>query len=464
MRSNICIVGMGYVGLPLAIAFDAEGYDVTGFDVSPDVVDSLRSGVDTTGEIGDDRVEAGDVTFTDDPTAMGEAAYVVIAVPTPVDESHRPDLSYVESAGETVGRHIERGATVVLESTVYPGATEEVLLPAIERASGWVAGEDFFVGYSPERAVPGDREHGLHNVVKIVSGRSEAVRDDLADLYGSIVGAGVYRAPNIEVAEAAKCIENVQRDVNIALVNELAALFSNWDIDTHAVLEAAGTKWNFHKYQPGLVGGHCIPVDPYYLIHKANRDGHTTELIEAARDVNNRVPERLADMTLAALAERANLVGRKVRPTTADECVAGGVNAIGNGGASRDDGNEYERAADGSLLVFGLAYKPNTDDVRSSAIERCIATLRSAGVTLVGYDPHVDNATIERQFAIEAQEELSFEEFDGALIMTPHQEITECTLGGIREALGEHPIVVDPHAVFRHEGKRLQRAHEYVTL
>jgi UDP-N-acetyl-D-galactosamine dehydrogenase len=457
MRSNICIVGMGYVGLPLAVAFDEAGYDVTGFDISRDVVDALDSGVDTTGEIGDARVSDSAITFTDDPSAMGAAEYVVIAVPTPVDTSYRPDLSYVEQAGETTGEYIQRGTTVVLESTVYPGATEEVLLPAIERTSGWAAGEDFYVGYSPERAVPGDREHGLDNVVKIVSGQTEAVRDGLADLYSSIVGAGIYRAPTIEVAEAAKCIENVQRDVNIALVNELASLFSNWNIDTHAVLEAAGTKWNFHKYQPGLVGGHCIPVDPYYLIHKASRDGHTAELIEAARDVNNEVPVRLAEMTLAALAERAELLGRTVKVSASETSVS----ASTNGGREAD----YERAAaEGSLLVFGLAYKPNTDDVRSTAIETYISTLKSAGVSLVGYDPHVDSDVIEEQFGIETQEELSFDRFDGAVIMTPHQEIVEYGLGEIREALGEQPIVVDPHAVFRHEGKRSPYEHEYVTL
>lgn len=451
MRPNICVVGMGYVGLPLAVAFDAEGHDVSGFDISRDVVETLRGGIDKTGELGNERIRNSDITFTDDPAAMAAAEYIVIAVPTPVDDVHRPDLSYVEGAGETIGEHIERGTTIVLESTVYPGATEEILSPAIERTSGWTAGEDFFVGYSPERAVPGDREHGLHNVVKIVSGQTEAVREDLAELYESIVGAGVYRAPSIEVAEAAKCIENVQRDVNIALVNELASLFSHWDIDTHAVLEAAGTKWNFHKYQPGLVGGHCIPVDPYYLIHKANRDGYTADLIETARNVNNRVPERLADMTLAALAERAELVERTIRATPTEKGTARAANG-------------YEEAADSSLLVFGLAYKPNTDDVRSSAIEHCISILRSAGVTLVGYDPHVDNDTIERQFDIEAQTELSFEGFDGALIMTPHQEITEHDLEGIRGALGDHPVIVDPHAVFRHEGKRSRHAHEYVTL
>ena len=450
---------MGYVGLPLAVAFDGAGYDVTGFDISREVVGALASGVDTTGEIGDARVEDSEIAFTDDPSAIGEAEYVVIAVPTPVDASCQPDLSYVESAGETVGEYIQQGATVVLESTVYPGATEEVLLPAIERTSGWSAGEDFYVGYSPERAVPGDREHGLDNVVKIVSGQTEAVRDDLADLYSSIVGAGIYRAPAIEVAEAAKCIENVQRDVNIALVNELAGLFSNWNIDTHAVLEAAGTKWNFHKYQPGLVGGHCIPVDPYYLIHRANRDGHTAELIKAARDVNNEVPVRLAEMTLAALAERADLLGRTVKASASETATS----ASTNGGAAV--GSAYERAAaEGSLLVFGLAYKPNTDDVRSTAIETCISTLRSAGVSLVGYDPHVDDGVIEDQFGIETQEELSFAGFDGAVILTPHQEIVEYTLEGIREALGEQPIVVDPHAVFRHEGKRSPHEHEYVTL
>ena len=459
MRSNICIVGMGYVGLPLAVAFDGAGYDVTGFDVSREVVDALDSGVDTIGEISDARVEDSQIAFTDDPAAMGEAEYVVIAVPTPVDSSRRPDLSYVESASETAGEQIQQGTTVVLESTVYPGATEEVLLPAIERTSGWTAGEDFYVGYSPERAVPGDREHGLDNVVKIVSGQSEGVRDDLADLYSSIVSAGIYRAPAIEVAEAAKCIENVQRDVNIALVNELAGLFSNWNIDTHAVLEAAGTKWNFHKYQPGLVGGHCIPVDPYYLIHKANRDGHTADLIETAREVNNEVPVRLAEMTLAALAERAGLLCRTLEASATE----GGASMNTNGGTAAGSG--YERAAaEGSLLVFGLAYKPNTDDVRSTAIEAYVSTLESTGVSLVGYDPHVDNATIEDQFGIETQEELSFAGFDGAVILTPHQEIVEHSLGEIRDALGERPIVVDPHAVFRHEGKRSRHEHEYVTL
>ena len=453
MRPKICIVGMGYVGLPLAIAFDGQGYDVTGFDISRDVIESLHSGVDTTGEIGDEHVSASGISFVDDPAAMATAEYVVITVPTPVDDARQPDLSYVEAAGETVGAHIKPGTTVVLESTVYPGATEEVLLPAIERTSGWTGGAEFHIGYSPERSVPGDREHGLHNVVKIVSGRTEGVTDDLAELYGSIVGAGIYRAPTIEVAEAAKCIENIQRDVNIALVNELASLFSNWDIDTHAVLEAAGTKWNFHKYQPGLVGGHCIPVDPYYLIYKAHRDGYTADLIETARDVNNRVSGHLADVTLAALAKRADAIGRAMKATAIEE----------GGHKTRTEGG-YELAQGSSLLVFGLAYKPNTDDVRSSAIEDCLSILQSAGVTLVGYDPHVKNERIERHFGIEAQEELSFNGFDGTLLMTPHEEITGWRLEDIYAALGEHPVVVDPHAVFRQERTESHPEYKYVTL
>lgn len=404
---DLCIVGLGYVGVPIATAFDRGGYDVVGYDVDPETVDQLANGHDPTGDVGDDRIADSDLTVTTEPRVIDAVDYVIVTVPTPVDDLKNPNLAFVEQAGNTIGRHITPGTTVVLESTVYPGATREILGPAIEETSGLVAGEEFYLGYSPERLVPGDDENGFEDVVKIVSGQTDAVLEDLAELYGSVVDADVHRAPSIEVAETAKCIENIQRDLNIALVNELAITCSNLGIDTHAVLEAAGTKWNFHEYSPGLVGGHCIPVDPFYIIYESKRNGFSPQLIEQARKINDYMPKHVGKETLKALNACGNVLG------------------------------------DSTVLVLGLAYKPNVGDVRTSAVAGTIDALEDYDVDVVGYDPHATTAEIREEFGIEAQTELSFDGVDCVLVATPHDEYTELDFTAAAAEMAADPLLVD---------------------
>ena len=328
--SVVAVVGLGYVGLPLAVEFGKRGRTI-GFDLSQAKVESYRRFVDPTGEVATDDLRlAKYLTPTCDPQSLGEADFLVVAVPTPVDDAHQPDFSPLIGASETVGRHMKRGAIVVYESTVYPGATEEVCIPVLEKFSGMKWKADFHVGYSPERINPGDKEHTLTRIVKVVAGDDADTLDKIAALYASIVKAGVHRASGIKVAEAAKVIENTQRDLNIALMNELALIFDRMGIRTADVLEAAGTKWNFLKFAPGLVGGHCIGVDPYYLTHKAQEVGHHPEVILAGRRINDGMGRYVADQLI-------RLMGRK------------GLNPVG-----------------ARILVLGLAFKEDCPDVRNT--------------------------------------------------------------------------------------------------
>ncbi|AGB39581.1 nucleotide sugar dehydrogenase [Natronococcus occultus] len=408
---TVCVVGLGYVGLPLAVGFAQADYEVVGFDVDSSKVETLRNGVDTTGDLSDEDVLDGDITYTTNASAIRDADYVLVTVPTPV-EDERPNLEFIESAAETVGKHLTRGTTVVLESTVYPGVTREEFAPAIEDASGLERGADFFVAYSPERATPGDGEHSLDSVVKVVGGESNDVLENVATLYESVVEAGVHRAPSIEVAEACKVVENIQRDVNIALMNELSMALEKMDIDTQDVLEAAGTKWNFHDYQPGLVGGHCIPVDPYFFAHRARQAGADPELILTGRDVNEAMPDHIADLTIKAL----------------------------------NDG--HKTLCESRILVLGLAYKPNVGDIRSSKVANVIDRLQQFDIDVVGYDPHADGAAVERSFGIDVQESLSFAGFDGVILATPHAEFDDLALDGMVAALNDDPALVDVAGAF----------------
>src|SRR6185503_8274291 len=286
-QTVVAVVGLGYVGLPLAVEFGKQ-YETIGFDLSRAKIDAYRRGFDPTGEVSEAQLAAADkLTVTDDASALARANFIVVAVPTPVDEAHQPDFGPLLGASESVGRNLARGAVVVFESTVYPGATEEICVPVIERHSGMTWKRDFFVGYSPERINPGDKEHSLTKITKIVSGDTPATLERVAGVYASVVKAGVHRASSIKVAEAAKVIENTQRDLNIALMNELALIFHKIGIDTTEVLQAAGTKWNFLPFRPGLVGGHCIGVDPYYLTHKADKLGYHPQVILAGRRIND---------------------------------------------------------------------------------------------------------------------------------------------------------------------------------
>lgn len=407
LTDTICIVGLGYVGLPLAVAFDRAGYTVVGYDVDEAKVEAFRSGRDPTSELSNEEITASSIEFTADPAPIERAEYVIVGVPTPIDEMQSPDLEYVADAGRTVGQHISEGTTVILESTVYPGATREILVPAIEETSGLTGGTDFSYGYSPERMVPGDNDRGLSNVVKIVSGHDEETRDDIAALYGSIVDAGIHRAPEIEVAEASKCIENAQRDLNIALMNELAVACHAIGIDTQDVLEAARTKWNFHDYSPGLVGGHCIPVDPFYIIYESERNGFSPKLMQQSREVNEYMPQHVAKITIQGLNE----CGKVLREST--------------------------------VLILGAAYKPGVGDTRTSQIDGVIDQLRDYSISVEGYDPLASNDTMRDQFDIETQDELTFDGVDGIVLATPHDELVTLDYASAADAMADDPLLVD---------------------
>jgi len=289
---KLCIVGLGYVGLPLAVEL-SKHYTVIGFDIDKKKVDLLKKGVDPTHEVGDETVKRAKINYTNDAKLIKEAQFIIIAVPTPVDKANVPDLQAVKSASEITGKNLSKGAIVVYESTVYPGVTEDICVPLLEQNSGLKCGKDFKIGYSPERINPGDKEHTIDKVIKVVSGMDKESLDVIATVYGKAAKAGVHRATSIRVAEAAKVIENIQRDLNIALMNELSLIFARMGIDTKEVLEAAGTKWNFLKFTPGLVGGHCIGVDPYYLTHKAQELGYHPQVILAGRQINDHMAHRL---------------------------------------------------------------------------------------------------------------------------------------------------------------------------
>ncbi len=407
-RATICVVGLGYVGLPLATAFDAADQRVIGYDVDQEKVDRLAEGEDPTGDVGDERVAESSVRFTADPAPISRAEYVVITVPTPIDDHENPNLEFVEAAGREVGQHLAPGSTVILESTVYPGATETVLVPAIEETSGLTAGEEFNVGYSPERASPGEEGRGVSDVVKIVGADDEETRDELAQLYGRIVDAGVYRAPDVETAELAKVIENVQRDINIALVNELAIACDHMDIDTEEVLEAAGTKWNFHdEYSPGLVGGHCIPVDPHFLAHRSEHEGFSPKLVLQAREINSYLPTHVANRVVRALNDN-----RKV-------------------------------LRESRVLMLGMSYKENVGDIRTSEVDGVIDELASYDVHVEGFDPHGDDDAMREEFDVPVQGSLDPGGFDAIVVATGHDEFANLNFDTLAAEMRDDPVLVD---------------------
>jgi UDP-N-acetyl-D-galactosamine dehydrogenase len=350
-ESTIAVVGLGYVGLPLAVEF-GKRYPTIGFDLSKAKIDAYRSGTDPTGEVSrEDLAAARGLEVTNDAGALARAGFIVVAVPTPVDDAHQPDFAPLVGASESVGRNLKRGTIVVFESTVYPGATEEICVPVIERHSGMKWKRDYFVGYTPERINPGDREHTLTKITKVVSGDTPQTLERVAAIYSSIIPAGVHCASSIKVAEAAKVIENTQRDLNIALMNELALIFHKIGIDTTEVLTAAGTKWNFLPFRPGLVGGHCIGVDPYYLTHKADKLGYHPQVILAGRRINDGMGKYVAEQTVKQMIQRGFPV----------------------------------KAA--KVNVLGLTFKENCPDLRNSRVIDVINELRSYGADVYVHDP-----------------------------------------------------------------------------
>ncbi|MEI7967403.1 MAG: nucleotide sugar dehydrogenase [Betaproteobacteria bacterium] len=365
MSECIAVIGLGYVGLPLAVAFGKKGPTV-GFDLSESKVRSYDQHVDPTGEVSTEEL-ASAVHFraTTDPAALGQADYIIVAVPTPVDEAHQPDFSPLVGASRTAGKHMKRGAVIIFESTVYPGATEEVCVPIIEQVSGLKWKQDFFVGYSPERINPGDRERTVTKITKVVSGDTPETLERVARLYEKVITAGVHRASSIKVAEAAKVIENTQRDLNIALMNELALIFHRLGIDTMEVLRAAGTKWNFLPFRPGLVGGHCIGVDPYYLTYKAEKVGYHPEVILAGRRINDGMGKYVAEQTVKKM--------------------------INSGFSVRGD----------DIVVLGLTFKENCPDTRNTRVIDVIQELRAYGARVHVHDPVADASEARHEYGID---------------------------------------------------------------
>lgn len=386
-KSAVAVVGLGYVGLPLAVALSRH-FRVIGFDISEGRVAELRRGEDSTREVEPAALAEAKVSYTSDPAQLAQAGVIVVAVPTPIDGNRKPDLRPVVGASSTVGAHMSAGAVVVYESTVYPGLTEEICVPILEERSGLTCGKDFTVGYSPERINPGDRVHTLERIVKVVSGQDEPTADLLARLYGTIITAGIHRASSIKVAEAAKVIENTQRDLNIALMNELALIFDRMNIDTTEVLQAAGTKWNFLPFKPGLVGGHCIGVDPYYLTFKAESMGFHPQVILAGRRINDGMGKFIAEKTVKAM-----------------------INA----------GCQVKGARIGLL---GLTFKEDVPDLRNSKVEDILRELYDYHVEVLVHDPLADPEEAREEYGVTLQPLTALRDLDALILAVSHAEFT----------------------------------------
>lgn len=400
-EEKVALVGLGYVGMPIAIEFAKRGVEVIGFDLNAAKIDLYKQGIDPTNEVGDDVIKTSTVEFTADETKLKEAKFHIVAVPTPVNDDHTPDLTPVEGASTILGRNLTKGSIVVFESTVYPGVTEDVCIPILEKESGLKCGVDFKIGYSPERINPGDKVHRLNTITKIVSGMDEETLDVVEKVYEIVVDAGVHRAESIKVAEAAKVIENSQRDINIAFMNELSIIFNKMGIDTQAVLKAAGTKWNFLNFYPGLVGGHCIGVDPYYLTYKAEMLGYHSQIILSGRRINDDMGKYIAE-----------------------SCVK---NLIAAGKAVKD----------AKIGVLGFTFKENCPDTRNTKIIDIVNELKEYGIDPIIADPTADAAEAERLYGIKFVDVDTFKGMDAVILAVAHEEFKDLTVDQIGSMFGE---------------------------
>lgn len=387
-EESISLVGLGYVGMPIAVAF-AKKVKVIGFDVNEAKINLYRSGIDPTNEVGNEAIRNSEVQFTSDETMLQQAKFHIVAVPTPVNEDHTPDLTPVEGASRIVGRNLQKGSIVVFESTVYPGVTEDVCVPILEAESGLVCGVDFKVGYSPERINPGDKVHRLETITKIVSGMDEETLDCVAKIYELVVDAGVHRAESIKVAEAAKVIENSQRDINIAFMNELSIIFNKMGIDTLSVLRAAGTKWNFLKFFPGLVGGHCIGVDPYYLTYKAEMLGYHSQVILSGRRINDSMGAYVAESCVK------NLIA-------ADKHIKGA-----------------------RVAILGFTFKENCPDTRNTKVFDIVKELREYGIDPIVSDPIADAQEAERLYGLRFSHKDALHDLDAVILAVSHEAFAD---------------------------------------
>ena len=417
---TIAVIGLGYVGLPLAVEF-GKARPVIGFDINASRIDALRVGHDTTLEVSNDELTTADqLAFTSDPTDLAAASIYIVTVPTPIDAHKRPDLTPLLKASEMLGGVLKRGDIVIYESTVYPGATEEDCVPVLERVSGLTFNVDFFAGYSPERINPGDKAHRLPDICKVTSGSTPEIAEEVDQLYASIITAGTYKAESIGIAEAAKVIENTQRDLNIALVNELAMIFNRMGIDTNAVLKAAGTKWNFLPFQPGLVGGHCIGVDPYYLTHKAEAIGYHPQIILAGRRINDGMGAYVAGQLVKAMLKRRLQV----------------------------DGAR--------VLILGLTFKENCPDLRNTRVIDVIAELREYGVHVDVHDPWVDAADVQQEYGLALVTTPEPEAYDGVILAVVHDSYREAGAAALRGYGSPGHVFCDLKSVFGREESDLR--------
>jgi UDP-N-acetyl-D-galactosamine dehydrogenase len=405
MDKKIAVVGLGYVGLPVAVSFSKK-YKVTGFDINKKRIEELKLGYDRTNEVCEELLNESSIVYTSDKDDLKEADFIIVAVPTPINKHKQPDLSPLISASNLVGSILKENTIIVYESTVFPGATEEICIPALEQNSKLKAGENFHVGYSPERVNPGDKEHTFETITKVVSAQSSETLDIIADVYGSVITAGIHKATNIKVAEAAKVIENTQRDVNIALMNELALIFERAGIDTKDVLEAASTKWNFLKFSPGLVGGHCIGVDPYYLTHKAQELGLHPEIILAGRRINDNMSKHIASSVIKSMLEKGFSI------------------------------------ADESVNILGLSFKENTPDLRNTKVVEIISELESYGLIVNVHDPQVDANEAKEFYDINLKKKYELKKQKAIILAVAHKEYIENKTDYL-ELVSEDGIIFD---------------------
>jgi len=391
---KIAVVGMGYVGMPIAVAFSRKA-NVIGFDINVEKINLFKSGIDPTNEIGSDIIKKCSVEFTSEENKLKEAKFFIIAVPTPVFQDHTPDLTPIESASVVVGKNIQKGSIVVYESTVYPGVTEKICVPILEKYSNLKCGEDFKIGYSPERINPGDKIHRLDTIVKIVSGMDVSSLTDIAQIYSMVVEAGVYKASSIKVAEAAKVIENSQRDINIAFMNEISIIFSKMGIDTLSVLDAASTKWNFLKFYPGLVGGHCIGVDPYYLTYRAEQLGYHSQIILAARKINDDMGKYVAENTVKQMIKSNILINNS------------------------------------KVAIFGVTFKENVPDIRNSKVIDIYNELIEYGVRVTVVDPVADQMELQKKHGIHITDMNEVENMDAVIFAVSHDKFMKLDISDI---------------------------------
>ena len=420
--TTICVIGLGYVGLPLAVEFGKE-FRTLGFDLAADKVAAYGRHVDPTGEVSSEDLRAAtQLTCTTDPKVIGEADFIIVAVPTPVDDAHQPDFTPLVKSSESVGKYIKNGAIVVYESTVYPGATEEVCIPIIEKFSGKTWKKDFFVGYSPERINPGDKERTVTKIMKVVSGDTPATLQRVAEVCGAVITAGVYPASSIKVAEAAKVIENTQRDLNIALMNELAVIFQRIGIDTLEVLKAAGTKWNFLPFRPGLVGGHCIGVDPYYLTHKAEKLGYTPQVILAGRRINDSMGKYVAEQT--------------IKQMIANDLQVKGAN----------------------IIVLGMTFKENCPDLRNSKVIDVVRELQSFGANVVVHDPIADSHECRHEYGIGLTDWDALPQACAIVAAVSHKEYAEMGVPALTAKLVKGGVFTDVKCAYEPEAVKASGA------